>query len=194
MKNDDFKSVSKLLFQPPSLSVHLIICVCLQKLLKFLQWYHKMSLIKVAESVSRVKHMHPGSPSDHWDPWSKVISKYVQSKLNSVFHHFPNVGHKQLCALAQLGCTLLPRIYYFANFSDYLQEEEGWTLFSLLSFSWLFKQCICFQNCTLSHFLKHWFWKNYKNNRFNCQQIATFWWATLHCRNLLNNADKINLE
>ena len=31
---------------------------------QFLQSYHKMSLIKVAWHVLRVKNMHPGSPSD----------------------------------------------------------------------------------------------------------------------------------
>ena len=63
----------------------------------------------------RVENMHFGS--DSWDPCSKAKQSYVQYiirhgeakllklELTSVFHHFPSVGPKQLCALAHLGCT-----------------------------------------------------------------------------------------
>ena len=61
--------------------------------------------------------MHFGSPSHFRDPCGKAKLSYVvyiisgdEAKLRileltSVFHHLSSVGHKQLCALAQLGCT-----------------------------------------------------------------------------------------
>ena len=84
---------------------------------KFLQSYDKVSLIKVAWYVLRVKNMHSRAPPDPWGPWDEEKPSYIhydirreevkQSilKLASVFHHLPSVGPKQLCALAHLGCT-----------------------------------------------------------------------------------------
>ena len=84
---------------------------------KFLLSYHKVSLIKVAWYVLRVKDMHSWSPPDLWGPWDEEKLSYIhydirreEAKLRileiaSVFHHLPSVGPKQLCALAHLGCT-----------------------------------------------------------------------------------------
>ena len=63
------------------LSIHLFVR------LKFLHLYHKMSLIKVACYVLRVKNMNSGSPSDFLGPWGQVRTSY----LTSVFHHLPSV-------------------------------------------------------------------------------------------------------
>ena len=49
---------------------------------QFLQLYHKMSLIKVAWYVIRVKNMHFGSTSDPWDPCIKAkqsCARYIIS-------------------------------------------------------------------------------------------------------------------
>ena len=82
-----------------------------------LSFSQKMSLVKVAWYMLRVKNMHPGSPSDSWGLQGKVKPSYVHYiirwgeaklrmlKLTSVFHHFPSVGSKQLCVLADLGFT-----------------------------------------------------------------------------------------
>ena len=79
--------------------------------------YDKMPPIKVAWCLLKVKYMHFGSPSDYLDPFNKAKLSYVQYiimqgeaelrilELTSVFHHLPNVGPKQLCALAHLECT-----------------------------------------------------------------------------------------
>ena len=84
---------------------------------QFLQSYYKVSLIKVAWYVLRVKDMHSWSPPDLWGPWDEEKLSYIhydirreEAKLRileiaSVFHHLPSVGPKQLCALAHLGCT-----------------------------------------------------------------------------------------
>ena len=76
-----------------------------------------MSLIKVPWYVLGVKNMHFWSPSDFWDPCSKAKPSHVQYiirlgkaelralELTSVIHHRPSVSPKQLCALAQIGCT-----------------------------------------------------------------------------------------
>ena len=65
----------------------------------------------------RVENMHSGSALETKGQWSEVKLSYVHYnirlgkgepcilKLNSVFHHLPNVGSKQLCALAKLECT-----------------------------------------------------------------------------------------
>ena len=61
--------------------------------------------------------MHFGSPLDSWDPCGKAKPSYVQYiirqgkaelcilELTQVFHHFPSIGPKQLCALAPLEYT-----------------------------------------------------------------------------------------
>ena len=80
-----------------------------------------MSLIKVAWYMVRVKNMHSGSSSDPWGPCSKqklrsmhydiswVEANLRLAKLTSVFHHLPNVGPKQFCALAkQVLPSVLP--------------------------------------------------------------------------------------
>ena len=84
---------------------------------QFLQSYYKVSLIKVAWYVLRVKDMHSWSPPDLWGPWDEEKLSYIHYdirreeaklcilKITSVFHHLPSVGPKQLCALAHLGCT-----------------------------------------------------------------------------------------
>ena len=84
---------------------------------QFLQSYYKVSLIKVAWYVLRVKDMHSWSPPDLWGPWDEEKLSYIHYdirreeaklrilKIASVFHHLPSVGPKQLCALAHLGCT-----------------------------------------------------------------------------------------
>ena len=76
-----------------------------------------MSLIKVLWYVLRVKTLHFRSPSDSWNQCGKAKLSYVQYiirrgeaelrllELTLVFHHLPNVGPKQLCALAHLGYT-----------------------------------------------------------------------------------------
>ena len=73
-----------------------------------------MPLIKVPWFVLRVKNMHFESPSDSWDPCGKAKPSHVQYiikqgeaklgilEITSVFHHFPSVGPKQLCALVIL--------------------------------------------------------------------------------------------
>ena len=84
---------------------------------KFLLLYHKVSLIKFAWYVLRVKNMHSWSPPDLWGSWHEEEPSYIHYdirreeakqrllKLASVFHHLPSVSPKQLCALAPLGCT-----------------------------------------------------------------------------------------
>ena len=84
---------------------------------QFLQAYEKVSLIKVAWHVLRVKNIHSWSPPDTLGPWDEEKLSYTHYnirreeakirilKLASVFHHLPSVGPKQLCALAHLGCT-----------------------------------------------------------------------------------------
>ena len=84
---------------------------------QFLQAYDKVSLIKVAWYVFRVKNIHSWSPPDPLSPWDEEKASYIHYnirregaklrilKLASVFHHLPSVGPKQLCALAHLGCT-----------------------------------------------------------------------------------------
>ena len=84
---------------------------------KFLQSYYKVSLMKVAWYVLRVKNIHSWVPPDPWGPWDEEKLSYIHYdisreeakllilKLASVFHHLPSVGPKQLCALAHLGCT-----------------------------------------------------------------------------------------
>ena len=59
--------------------------------------------------------MHFVSPSDTWDPCSKVKLNYIHYiirrgeaelrilELTSVFHHLPSVGPKQLFVLAHLA-------------------------------------------------------------------------------------------
>ena len=86
-----------------------------------------MSLIKVSCYVLRVKNMHFGSPSDSWDPCGKAKPSYVQYiirqgeaelcilELTSVFHQFPSVGPKQMCALAHLGCTCEAGTSYYCK-------------------------------------------------------------------------------
>ena len=74
-----------------------------------------MSLIEISWYVLRGKDMHFVSPSDTWDPCSKVKLNYInyiigqgEAKLRifelaSVFYCHPIVSPKQLCALAHLG-------------------------------------------------------------------------------------------
>ena len=58
----------------PSVSIHLIRLSSFQ----FLQLYHKLSLIKVAWCVLRVKNMHLGSPSDpSWTAAAEAKPRYV---------------------------------------------------------------------------------------------------------------------
>ena len=73
---------------------------------QFLQLYHKMTLMKDAWHVLRVKNMQSGSPSDivHYNIRRGEAKLHIL-KLTSVFHHLPRVGPKQLCDLAHLGCT-----------------------------------------------------------------------------------------
>ena len=47
-----------------------------------------------------------GEPEIHAILYCARGSQAALIKLTSVFYHFPSVGHKQLCALAHLGCTL----------------------------------------------------------------------------------------
>ena len=84
---------------------------------KFLLSYQKVSLIKVAWYVLKVKNMHSWAPPDPWGPWDEEKPSYIHYnirreeakqrilKLASVFHHIPSVGPKQLCVLAHLRCT-----------------------------------------------------------------------------------------
>ena len=84
---------------------------------QFLQAYEKVSLIKVAWHVLRVKNIHSWSPPDPLGPWDEEKASYIHYnirreeaklhilKLATVFHHLSSVGPKQLCALAHLGCT-----------------------------------------------------------------------------------------
>ena len=77
----------------------------------------KISLIKIAWYVLRVKNVHSWSPPDPLGPRDKEKTSYIHFdirreeanlrilKLASVFHHLPSFGPKQLCALAHLGCT-----------------------------------------------------------------------------------------
>ena len=82
---------------------------------KFLLSYQKVSLIKVAWYVLKVKNMHSWAPPDPWGPWDEEKSSYTHYnirreeakllvlKLASVFYHLPSVGPKQLYAFAHLG-------------------------------------------------------------------------------------------
>ena len=84
---------------------------------QFLQAYEKVSLIKVAWHVLRVKNIHSWSPPDPLGPWDEEKASYIHYDIRreeakrrilkpaSVFHYLPSVGPKQLCALAHLGCT-----------------------------------------------------------------------------------------
>ena len=61
--------------------------------------------------------MHSCSPPDPWSPKDEEKPSYIHydirrdeaklciSKLASVFYHLLNVGPKQLCVLAHIGCT-----------------------------------------------------------------------------------------
>ena len=61
--------------------------------------------------------MHSWSLPDPWGPRDEEKPSYIHYdirrvevklrilKLALVFHHLPSVSLKQLCALAQLGCT-----------------------------------------------------------------------------------------
>ena len=46
-----------------------------------------------------------GEPEIHAIRYCARRSRAALIKLTSVFHHFPSVGPKQLCALAHLGLT-----------------------------------------------------------------------------------------
>ena len=46
-----------------------------------------------------------GEPEIHAIQYCARGSRAALIKLTSVFHHFPSVGPKQLCALAHLGCN-----------------------------------------------------------------------------------------
>ena len=75
--------------------------------LQFLQFYHKMSLIKGARYLLREKNMHSGSPSDSWCPRDEAkLSCFHQYTLQCVV---PN----QMYALAHLGCTRKAGIFQF---------------------------------------------------------------------------------
>ena len=84
---------------------------------QFLQAYEKVSLIKVAWYVLRVKNIHSWSPSDLWSSWGQdSMLLYIirqKAKLNihtwklTLFHIFHSVGPKQLCV--QL---VLPSYYH----------------------------------------------------------------------------------
>ena len=94
-------------------------CPSITSHFQFLQSYHKMSLIKVAWYVLRVKNIHSWSPSDLWSSWGQdSMLLYIirqKAKLNihtwklTLFHifHSYSVGPKQLCV--QL---VLPSYYH----------------------------------------------------------------------------------
>ena len=91
---------------------------------QFLQAYEKVSLIKVAWYVFRVKNIHSWSPPDPLGPWDEEKASYIHYnirreeaklrilKLASVFHHLRSVSPKQLCALAHLECTREAGTFY----------------------------------------------------------------------------------
>ena len=84
---------------------------------QFLLSYYKVSLIKAAWYVLRLKNIHSWSSQDPLGPWDEKKPSYILYdirreeaklrilKLASVFHHLPSVSPKQLCALAHIGCT-----------------------------------------------------------------------------------------
>lgn len=60
------------------------------------------------------------------------------SKLNAVFHHLPSVGHKQLCALASLGCNCTDRGYFlvFTSIMGTFFRKAFWLHMHLVANCW----------------------------------------------------------
>ena len=83
------------------------ICQCV----RVCENYHKMSQIKVAWYVFRVKNMHSESPSNPWGPWGKAKMNYVnyfirqgKAKLH-ILSHFSVLSPTHPQSQAAVDCT-----------------------------------------------------------------------------------------
>ena len=87
-------------------------CVSENKL-HFLQLYDKMSLIKVASYVLRVKKIHPGSPSDP----SQTAAGRGEAELHII--HFKTTWSEFQISSQTAPAEAKPRCVYLNNYFDF---------------------------------------------------------------------------